>query len=654
MSTIVPAAMNTLKSSRGGTALAKARRGLSLGCLLVVVASVYALGLGGGFAFDDFPNIVENAALRVEFSDGWSRWLAAMLSFPAGDVQRPLAMLSFALDHAVNGLDPWWMKFTNIALHVGNTGFVFALCRRLFRVLATRNGPGVESDRIALWVAAAWALNPINVTAVLLIVQRMEVLCHTFVLTGLWLYLVARMREREVQGGRGFGWSMFALTGATAIGVLSKESAALLPLYALALEWIAFGFCRADGRLEGRVIGSFAVLITIPAALGLSWLLPRVLGDGAYASRDFSLAERLLTEGRVLVDYVQWTAWPRLSQLGLFHDDYSVSRTWFAPPSTVASMALLVGMAVAIPLVRHQRPVIALGLAWFLLAHVLTATIIPLELVFEHRNYFASLGVCLVLGDLLLAWPKHVVARGVGSTLATVLLLFYSGTTVVRAYEWRDPLVFAYAEAERHPQSPRATYALARELIIRTGYRADSAYVPAARRALLQAMQTPGASTLPEAAAILFEGRMRRPIPSVYWNRIEFKLRTQPVGVASTTSLASLVDCQIRGGCAFPQDALARCFTAALTRGPNPEVLNIDGNFLLNVVGDRQRALQLWSEAARRAPSVVQYQATMAKALIASGQRDQAEPYLQRIRALGPLGQNEALARQIEARAVQP
>src|SRR5205809_5247645 len=64
----------------------------ALPLLLVAVAAVYLPGLGGGYTFDDMPNIVDNAALRVHLQDDWRAWLAAAFSSPASDLQRPLAM----------------------------------------------------------------------------------------------------------------------------------------------------------------------------------------------------------------------------------------------------------------------------------------------------------------------------------------------------------------------------------------------------------------------------------------------------------------------------------------------------------------------------------------------------------------------------------
>ena len=84
------------------------------------------------------------------------------------------------------------------------------------------------------------------------------------------------------------------------------------------------------------------------------------------------------------------------------------------------AVALLAALALV---VRKRRPLLALGIAWFLGAQLLTATIVPLELVFEHRNYFASLGVCLAVADLLLLAPRSEGLRRLGALLALLALL---------------------------------------------------------------------------------------------------------------------------------------------------------------------------------------------------------------------------------------
>jgi hypothetical protein len=617
--------------------------------VLTLVALVYWPGLHGGYVFDDFPNIVDNLALHVTFQSGWAQWLAAVFSSPSSDLQRPLAMSSFAINYALTGLDPFWMKFTNLGIHLLNTWLVFGLSRRVLDAMDQRpNGSEGDARRhwIALWIAAAWALNPINLMAVLFVVQRMESLSHTFVFAGLWLYLAGRSRLLAT----GHGWAMLlgGLIGGVALGILAKESAVLLPLYACALEWSLLGFASLGYARDRRLMAIFGLSLVLPAAIGLAWVAPRALASNAFAARDFTLGERLLTETRVVVDYLHWTQLPKLRQLSLYHDDYPVSRGLLSPASTLAALLVLAVLIGTMVLLRKRRPLMALGLAWFFAAHVLTATVIPLELMYEHRNYFASLGVCLVLADVLLRLPRDLVPRRVGAIVALALLALYSGLTMLRAREWQDSLRFSITEAAKHPQSPRATYDLARKFIILSDYQPDSPYVSPALAALARAMHVSNASPLPESAAIIFAARMGMPQEREWWLGIQSKLRDQPAGPQQTASLGSLVDCELQHHCRLLQQDMIDTFLAALERGPDAEVLNIYGNYALNALRDPSLALRLWQDAVQQAPNVVQYRETLARMLIASGQLDEAVVQIAQVRRLGRLGQNEAAAQALE------
>ena len=618
-------------------------------CLLVVslaLLAAYWPGLGGGFVFDDFPNIVDNTALHVTAQATWGQWLAAIFSSPSSDMQRPLAMLTFAANHAATGLDPFWMKLTNLVIHLLNTWLVFGLVRCVLRVRHANASDAGAPDRQALWIAATWALNPINFMAVLFVVQRMESLSHTFVFAGLWIYLAGR--QRMLRGERGWLLILGGLLGGTGVGMLAKESAALLPLYALALEWSVLRFRASNGADTRWLQRLYAAVLVLPGLAALAWQLPKVVRPSAYANRDFSLLERLLTEPRVVVDYLHWTLVPDLGTLSLYHDDYLVSHGLLSPPSTLACIVVLLLLAAAAWVLRRRRPLMALGISWFLIAQLLTATVLPLELVYEHRNYFASLGVCIVLGDLLWNFAAGHRYRRPAIALACGVLCFYGGLTSLRAREWSDQLRFAQTEAAKHPRSPRATYDLARDYIVLSKYRPGSNYIPLAKTALERAMHAPGASPLPEAAAILLAARTGSPVAPSLFDRFRDKLRRQPIGAQEVSAITSLVDCQLQHACVFPPGSMLGLFQAALEHSHKPELFNVYGNYALNVLHDPALALRLWEEAADRAPTVVQYQATMAKMLVAVGQPQLATPYIARIRQLGRLGQNETVARRLE------
>lgn len=99
---------------------------------LVLTAGVYASGLSGGFLFDDYPNIVENPGVHPQDASIASLTRAA-LSSPSSEFKRPLASLTFAANYLMSGLDPFWMKLTNVVIHLLNGLLVFLLARLLLR-----------------------------------------------------------------------------------------------------------------------------------------------------------------------------------------------------------------------------------------------------------------------------------------------------------------------------------------------------------------------------------------------------------------------------------------------------------------------------------------------------------------------------------------
>jgi protein O-mannosyl-transferase len=627
------------------------RRGVQIATLLALLGMIwiaYAPGLGGGFIFDDISNIVNNKALHVTGSSP-AEWSAAAFASPASDLQRPLAMLTFALNHYFTGLDPKPMKLTNLIIHCLNALLAFALARLLLRAWRMSRGEqGRTIDDVAAWfVAAAWGLSPVNFMGVLYVVQRMESLSHIFVFTGLLLYTHGRMRQQA--GKAGWACILASFFISLPLGALAKESAVLIPLYALCLEVTLFHFRTPDPSSRTKLQALFVGSLFIPAILALAWLLPRSLRPGAFAGRTFTMSERLLTEGRVLVDYLHWTVIPNLRALGFYHDDYQVSRGLLEPPSTALAFVLLGAVFLVGWLARLRRPLAALGVFLFFSAHAITASFISLELVFEHRNYFASFGVMLAIADLLLLAPTSSGPRLYGAILAAFLLVFYGAGTWSRAREWSDPIRFARSEALKHQHSPRAQYDLARILVIQSNYRKDSPYWAEAREAIGRARAVPGSSVLPAQAALIFASRSGDPPDPEAWRELEDRYASMPIAAEQLGALAALTDCSVKNLCAFPADKMIRVFSAALSRGDNAEVLNIYGSYALNGLHDLPLTIRLWKEALRLRPSEAQYHANLIRLWIATGDFQSAEAEIRALEGLGQFGQNQALANRLRA-----
>lgn len=612
---------------------------LGLVLALVLAVAAYWPSLHGGFVFDDFPNIVDNSAVHLNSLD-WQALRNAAMASPSHVLVRPLAMLSFALDWHFGGADPLRMKVVNLLIHLLNGLLLFGLLRTLLRARETRM-QATHRDALALCVTAAWLLAPINFTAVAYIVQRMESLCQLFVLAGLWGYIAARRRMlAERQGMIG---AIASIVLGTALGVLAKESALLLPLYALIVEWCLFGFARRDGKTDRRIAALYLVLLVLPALLALYWIVRHALPASAWANRPFTLGERLLTEPRILWAYVRWSLLPMANQLSLYHDHIGLSHSLLTPATTCAAILAWLAAFVAALMVRVARPLVALGLLWFLAAHLLTATVIPLELVYEHRNYFASIGLYLALFAVLMPTDNNARLPLVRTAVCALLPLYFASVTCVRALNWGNPVMFALSEAQLNPNSPRAAYELARTYVVLSQYHADSPLIPEAYTALEHAATMPGADALPDQGLLLLSSRLHREPPPGTWQRLQEKLRSQPLSAQNTSALYALNRCILDGDCTFPADQMVRSFLAALEHvPPDTRVLSIYASYAFSTLHDVTLALDLARSAVARSPQDMQMRKNLLLLLAASGQHDTAQAFYDRTVREVPQAQHDA------------
>ncbi|HEY6941803.1 hypothetical protein [Dokdonella sp.] len=601
---------------------------------LVATCLVYAPGLTGGWFFDDFPNIVRNPDVQPS-RFGLSELAGAALSSPASDLKRPLASLSFMVDAALFGLEPLGWKLTNLVLHLANGWLVFLLARALLEACALRARAIADAGRVAALVAAGWLLLPINLTAVLYVVQRMESLANLFVLLGLLGYVRGRLRMRS-SSGDGFGACVASLLGATAAGMLAKETAILLPLYAAIVEAVLFRF-GDESRRDTRVLALFGTVLVLPGLVGAAMLVPWLANDATWASRDFTLATRLLSEARIVAGYVGWTLLPLPRSLSFYHDDFVVSASLFSPWTTAASLLALAAMAATAWYLRERRPLASIGIGLFIGCHLLTGTVLPLELVYEHRNYFASFGLLLAVVPALAAparmWPRA------GQVLLGALLLGWSALTLATAYAWGDPLRLSAELAARAPDSPRAQFGHGRELLAHSDYTEQSPPLREGFAVLERAAAMPGASILPEQTMILTRSLMRAPVNERWWDSLIAKLAARAPRSENVDALAALTRCARDRRCELSAARMDAAFAAAESHAPvNATVLVAHSDWAWNVAGDHALGKRLVEEAVRARPADADARITLARMNLVLGDTAAAHGQLDALERLNTAG----------------
>lgn len=605
---------------------------------LLLCAAMYAPGLRGGWFFDDYPNIVENSDVQPSRLDGESLARAAW-SAPNSGLRRPLASLSFAANYLVDGMQPFGWKAFNLFIHLLNGALLFLLLRRVLALGGFDDA--YRRDLAAVLICTAWLLLPINTTPVLYVVQRMESLANLFVLAGLIGYLEGRRRLQA--GARRGGLLLCAgsLAVPAVLGALAKESAVQLPLYALLIEVFLLHWRSAPATTvaprparDRLLIALFVVLLLLPALTGLALLLPWLLRPVIWEARDFTLVTRLLSEARIVLEYGIWTLFPTPSALSFYHDDFLPSRGLLSPWTTLASLIGIAALLLLALILRRRAPLTALGISLFFAAHLLTGTIVPLELIYEHRNYFSSAALLLAVIPPLLTPQagRFALARNI---LLALLLVWWGGLTAHTARAWGNPLHLAEEYALRAPDSPRAQFELGRHLLAEANYAPDSPLSQRAFAVLDRAGQLPRASLLPEQLLIVTHAVAKQPLAPVWWERMAAKLRAQPPDVQDIGALGLLERCMRASDCALPRERMDELFAIAMGYPRrSSDLLVIHADYAWNILQDYELAQRSAAEAVALVPREPTYRVTLVQIQIARGQREQAARGIEELAAL--------------------
>jgi len=614
-----------------------------LALLFIVLLSsvVYWPGLSGGFLFDDSINLTENPKVLIEHLN-WTELNRAAFSFPSGGLGRPISMLSLGMNHALTGLDPFYFKLTNLVIHLLNGIGLWLLTHLLLSAYRMRHRPELTNLEIA-WlsvaVSAAWLLHPFNLTSVLYIVQRMASLAALFMIFGLALYAWGRLRQLRGQSG-----AVLMVVSVLVFGLLatlSKENGILLPLLIFLVEWLVFGFQAPDRSTKRFVIGFNMVTVIIPGILVIIFLVARfdwVLAG--YETRDFTLSERLLTQGRVVWFYIQMILLPNPTEMGLYHDNIALSTGWFDPWTTLPAVLGIIALLISALLMRHRAPLFSFGILFFFAGHVLESTVLSLEIAHEHRNYLPAYGLLLMaIYYLSHRQIRERLSLRIQSAFITTLILALGISTAVRASYWANSVDLALVEVRHHPNSARTNMQAGKiffDLAVQ-GIEPEHNF-QRTREYFERAQELENYNLSGGFALLVLDDRQKRPVNITLINDLSEKISDLPLSSASINALIHLSRCQNDGSCKLPPEVLNRLFQAILQnptlRGkPRAQILAELTQFAISQ-NALDIALYLTYQALQLAPDDPQIQLNHAHLLIVNGNLEAAQQAIDQAKIL--------------------
>ena len=429
--------------------------------LLMALLLVYSGSFQGEWHFDDFHNVVDNRCVHVQNLDDLPKSFYGLTCEAAERwISRPFAYATLALNYYLGGTDVVGYHIVNFAIHLSAAFFLFLLIRLTLTLPTMNERYGNIAYPVALLSTFLWATSPLHVHAVTIIVQRMASMAGLFYVASLYFYV----RARCVVSGKARIADCLLCGMCAALAFATKENAAVLPVTMLLYDLF---FIQGISAESVRKTLKWAVVpLVVVIALGLAYTdfsLQRATYDAGV--RPFTPVERLLTQGRVLFLYASLLLYPIPSRLMLLHD-IDISRGLLDPWTTLAAILgiiLILGFAVA---KARRFPLLSFAILFFFMNHLIEGTVIPLELIYEHRNYIPSMFFFVPIGVMMVrALDYFSYRRGIQFFMAggfALLLAFQGHTTFERNDIVRSDLHLWLDNVQKAPNLSRPRINLAK------------------------------------------------------------------------------------------------------------------------------------------------------------------------------------------------
>ena len=426
----------------------------------VITCVAFLNSFWGRFVFDDVHEIEKNPAME-RLMPPWDAMFVGN-KLPA----RPLPYLTFAIDHAIWGKQPYGYHAVNLLVHVIAALALYHLVRLTLLSPRLRSRWGDRAVPLAMVIAMLWAVHPLQTQAVTYVYQRIEAMTGMFCLVSLACFARAAAEARAAGGV----WPRSWLTGsvaAAAAAMASKESAVSLPLLILAYDWFFVdrppGVSWASGVRQRWAF--YLPLVATWAIIGLQiWMQASQYQE--FDNETLTPFTYALTESGVILHYLRLAVWP----VGQCFD----SSGWPAATSVrqvlPALTAVLTLLSITAVGTVRRRPWAFLGLLFFL-ALAPTSSVMPIEAVAnEHRMYLALSGVVgaivfggVALSDWLAVRRPGIVPRDprVSAAVAAVAIMLLVVATQLRNQLYGNLTNFWLDVVKQDDGNHRANWALA-------------------------------------------------------------------------------------------------------------------------------------------------------------------------------------------------
>ncbi len=384
------------------------------GVLVLAIVAVYAqLRSHDAIHFDDNVLVTQNAAVQSGISWRGIEWA---FTTPILGIWHPLTTLSHMLDCELFGMDMGMHHVTSLVLHIANTLLLLVLLYRM-------TGAAWRSA----FVAALFALHPLNVESVAWIAERKNVLSTLFWFLTTLSY-VAWVRER---GAWRYAWTLVLF----ALGLMAKPMLVTLPCTLLLLDYWPLGRMPNRAAFRGLFVEKLPFFAVTAVASYVTYALQQDVV--AAAVRSIPIHLRAATAALSYVAYLRDAFWPRdLAML------YPIEG-WLDGRALLVA-AVVLGVITSLALYsRARRPYLLVGWLFYLgtLVPVIGIVHVGSQTHADRYAYVPLVGVLVMIvwgaGACVERWPL-IRSAVVAASLATIVALGVATTR--QAARWKDSI----------------------------------------------------------------------------------------------------------------------------------------------------------------------------------------------------------------------
>jgi tetratricopeptide (TPR) repeat protein len=284
---------------------------------------------------------------------------------------------------------------------------------------------------------------------------------------------------------------------------------------------------------------------------------------------------------------------------------------------------------------------------FFFAGHLLESTFLPLEMVFEHRNYLPSIALILLAVVAINELFSRMELSKLSLPLAFVFMTLLSINTAIRADQWGDSLLLPLFEVEKNPSSPRANFEAARAYAIHADREQDAdkkrQYIQKARDSWLESIRLDPNKGGAYVSLLILHLRNGLPVEDKWLKELERIISQEKVSSTTSSSFASLFNCLKKGDCILKEERIDSLIRHVM------EMRQVDGlkraiilksisGFLWDYRREYKSAMAMMELVVRSAPDQGKLKVDYANMLLATGNHKQCGRVINQLDAIDEYG----------------